>query len=117
MALQEVAHNAWRVTLAPEVFHANSNFATEEIGNYRFIKEYDCYQIWCDDVDLRREAALDQALATISRWQRTATEQQLRALCQRLATRLEIAGLHESEIRQRAADRTMLYPIQVNVNN
>jgi hypothetical protein len=96
--LTEFAPDAWRAGVAPGVLLDSQNDLTlTDIGKYQLMRGY-CLQIWCDDPALRREAAMDQALATIIHWRRPTTEQTVGQLLQTLATRLQTTELELAKL-------------------
>lgn len=118
--LAQLAPDAWRATVALEVFlSGQARLTLADVGTYLLVRGY-CLQIWCDDPALRREAALDQALAIIALWRRPATQrsvgQLLKTVAGRLQTReLDLADLREQTSAQGATDvLVMLEELEVS---
>jgi hypothetical protein len=100
--LEQLAPDAWRATVAAEALSSQRiDLTLAEVGTYLFVRGY-CLQVWCDDPAFRREAALDQALAVISRWKRPATQQDVEQLLETVATRLQTQSLGLADLQQRA---------------
>jgi len=103
--LTELAPDAWRATVASEaLLSPQVRLTLADVGKYRLVRGY-CLQVWCNDPALRREAALDQALAVIANWRRPATQQAVGQLLETLAARLQTRELDLADLRERASTR------------
>jgi len=101
--LTQLAPDAWRATVVSEVLLSSQTRLTlQDVGKYLLVRGY-CLQVWCDDPALRREAALDQALAIIANWRRPATQREFDQLLETLAARLQTRELTVTDLRQRAS--------------
>ncbi len=94
----------WQVILPKEVFRSQeATFSVAEIGTYRLDQGY-FVQIWCDDVELRRNAALDRTLKVIKSRRKSITSRDVDENLRRLAEQLHARKLELADVRQRAIE-------------
>src|SRR5581483_8853972 len=67
----------WRLNLAPVLFRqSNPPIALDKIGTYRLEEGHFLY-LWCDDVEVRRNAVLDRTLHLIEQHKKSITEREV----------------------------------------
>jgi hypothetical protein len=97
----------WQVILPKEAFRSQQGaFSVAEIGTYRLDQGY-FLQIWCNDVVLRRDAALDRTLKIIKRRQKSITGRDVEEHLQRFAEQLSTRKLELADVRRRAQETGM----------
>lgn len=100
----------WQLNLPPALFRtSNPPIAIDKIGTYR-LEEGHFLHLWCDDVEIRRNAVLDRTLHLIDQHKKSITEREveknLQLLSEQLATR--ILDLSDLKRRARETERTAL---------
>jgi hypothetical protein len=100
----QLATGVWQVVLPKEAFRSQPEaFSVAEIGTYRLDEGY-FLQIWCDDIELRRNAALDRTLKIIKSRKKSITGRDVEENLQRLAEQLRTRKLELTDVRQRAVE-------------
>ena len=103
--LTELAPDAWRAILPSTIFSSNStSLSVSDIGQFELVRGY-CLQIWCDDPAIRREAALDKAVAAIAHWQQPPTLQAVERLLETITAQLQTAPLDIEQLLAHALER------------
>lgn len=109
----QLANGVWQVILAPDVFSSQQKgFSLTDIGSYQLEKGY-FLRLWCDDVSLRRDAALDHALKVIKGKKRGITKQELNEHLKLLSEQLHTRQLELKDVRQRAVDKEMMELVDI----
>lgn len=100
----------WQLNLEANLFHRpNPPLAIDQIGTYHLEDGHFLY-IWCDDVEIRRYAALDRTLRLIERYKKTITEREVEKNLQLFSEQLATRQLDLDDLKRRAkeTDRTAL---------
>jgi len=94
----------WQVIVPKEVFRSQeTTFSIAEIGTYHLDHGY-FIQVWCDDVELRRNAALDRTMKIIKSRRKSITNRDVEENLRRLAEQLRTRKLEIEDVRQRAVE-------------
>lgn len=94
----------WQLNLAPALFRAsNPPLAIEKIGTYRLEEGHFLY-LWCDDVEIRRNAVLDRTLHLIEQHKKSITEREVERNLQLLSEQLVTRILDLNDLKRRAKE-------------
>ncbi len=94
----------WQVIVPKEVFRSQeTTFSIAEIGTYHLDHGY-FIQVWCDDVELRCNAALDRTMKIIKSRRKSITNRDVEENLRRLAEQLRTRKLEIEDVRQRAVE-------------
>lgn len=103
----------WQLNLTSDLFRSsNPPLAVEKIGTYHLEEGHFLY-FWCEDVDIRHNAALDRTLRLIEQHKKSMTEREVERNLQLLAEQLIIRALDLNDLKRRAREtgRTALLNI------
>ena len=103
----------WQLNLAPDLFRLpKPPLSVEKIGTYHLEDGHFLY-LWCQDLEVRRNAALDRVLRQIERYKKTITEREVEKNLQLLSDQLGTGKLDLHDLKQRAteSERTALLRI------
>lgn len=109
----QMPNGIWQLNLTPALFRGNNPpFALEKIGTYRLEEGHFLY-LWCDDIEIRRNAALDRALQLIEQHKKSVTEREVERNLHMLSEQLAIRTLDLNDLKRRAREtgRTALLHI------
>lgn len=94
----------WQLNLAPDLFReSNPPIPLEKIGTYR-LEEGRFLYLWCDDVEVRRNAVLDRTLHLIEQHKKSITEREVERNLQMLSEQLATRTLDLNDLKQRARE-------------
>ncbi len=97
----------WRLLLPSHIFRsAEGSFSVAEIGTYRIEQGY-FLQIWCEDENVRRQAALDRTLKIIQASQQMLTRERIEDILQQMAEHLQIASPGFRDVYRRAREKNI----------
>jgi hypothetical protein len=94
----------WQLNLPPALFRTSEPpIAIHRIGTYWLENGHFLY-FWCDDFEVRRNAALDRTLQLIEQYKTSITEREVEKNLQLLAEQLSTRTLKLSDLKQRAQE-------------
>lgn len=104
---QQLANGIWQVVLPKEAFRTEqTELSIASIGTYHLERGY-FLQIWCDDVQIRREAALDRTLKIIQKRRKSITKTDIEENLHIFANQLRTRDFYLEDVRQRAVETGM----------
>ncbi len=105
---EQTLSGLWRVVLTPAMLRsANTRLSASDMGKYQLERRGYFLQIWCEDIDLRRQAVLDQALKYIQIGHRTITRERALEILKLRAEQLNTREFSLKELYDRAVEREM----------
>lgn len=101
---EQLTNGIWRVVLPKEAFSTQHiDLSIASIGTFHLEHGY-FLQIWCDDVQIRREAALDRTLKIIQRRRKYITKEDIEENLQIFAKQLQTRDFYLEDVLQRAIE-------------
>lgn len=92
----------WQLNVPPAVLRSNQPpIALDKIGTY-WLEEGHFLYLWCNDLEIRRDAALDRTLRMLDQHKRSMTRREVERNLQLLSTQLAIRVLDWHDLQQRA---------------
>jgi hypothetical protein len=112
----ERADGTWQVSLPATAFEgARAPFKVDQLGDYELREGY-VMQLWCDNVPLRRKAALERIAQMIKRQQKYIKRQTILEQLQLQARQLQTGELELSDLQRHATDAEMQEVLKVLEN-